>query len=361
MNIRPIATYLPQYHPIPENDLWWGKGFTEWNNVAKASPRFKGHYQPHLPSDLGFYDLRLSEVREEQAHMASEYGIYGFCYYHYWFNGKQLLNRPLDAVVESGRPDFPFCISWANEDWTRSWDGQSGQVLVHQEYSEEDDIAHMKFLCKQFFKDKRYIRVDGKPLFIIYRVFNFPYPAKTANTWREIVRSEGIGEIYLCATQSMGNKIDPNKIGFDAVLQFEPDFSALPERYFGSFYQRLLNKLGVHKNPFYKDKVYYYEDFVNKAIEKKIPSYRCFPGITPSWDNAARRDKDALILQGSTPELFGKWLQAILTSFKPFSKEENFIFINAWNEWAEGNHLEPCQKWGKTYLEKTREIINLFK
>jgi lipopolysaccharide biosynthesis protein len=358
MNIRAIAIYLPQFHPIPENDQWWGKGFTEWNNVVKATPRFKDHYQPHLPSDLGFYDLRLSQIREQQASLAAEYGIYGFCYYHYWFNGKRLLNKPLDEIIESGKPDFPFCISWANEDWTRSWDGQSGQVLMHQKYSEADDIEHMQLLCRKYFKDKRYIRVDGKPLFIVYRVFNFPDPIKTANTWRKVAREEGIGEIYLCATQSMGKQINPETIGFDATLQFEPDFASLPKKYSGTITQKILNKLKIKKNPYTLDHVCMYKDFVDIAIEKEQPPYKCFPGITPSWDNAARRKKGALIMHGSTPEIYGKWLNAILSKFKPYSKDENLIFINAWNEWAEGNHLEPCQKWGLKYLEKTREILN---
>lgn len=358
MKIRPVAMYLPQFHPIPENDLWWGKGFTEWNNVVKELPRFKAHYQPHLPADLGFYDLRLPKIREDQARMASEYGIYGFCYYHYWFNGKRLLNLPLDEVIESGKPDFPFCLSWANEDWTRSWDGRSGQILMHQEYSSEDDVSHMTFLCRHFFRDKRYIKVDGKPLFLVYRAFNIPDPLKTTTIWREIARKEGIGEIYLCATQSMGKEINPNEINFDAVMQFEPDFSALPGRYYGTVPQRLSNILGIKKNPFYKDRVYSYADFVNNAVEKKTPSYKCFPGITPSWDNSARRNADALILHGSSPELFSIWLESILNNFIPFSKNENFIFINAWNEWAEGNHLEPCQKWGLKYLETLKEILH---
>jgi lipopolysaccharide biosynthesis protein len=360
MNVRAIAMYLPQYHPIHENDMWWGKGFTDWKNVASASPRFKDHYQPHTPSDLGFYDLRSEEIRDKQASLAFEYNIYGFCYYHYWFNGKRLLNEPLDAILHSGKPDYPFCISWANEDWTRSWDGRSGEILMHQEYSEEDDIAHMQFLCRHFFRDDRYIKVNGKPLFIVYRAFNFPDPERTVKVWRETARKEGISELYLCATQSMGMKVDPNEIGFDAVLQFEPDFSSLPQRYYGKFHQRLMNKIGIRDNPFSSDRVYFYEDFVNKAMKKEKPSYKCFPGITPSWDNSSRRKKDAMILHDSTPGQYGKWLNHILNSYKPYSNDENFIFINAWNEWAEGNHLEPCQKWGKAYLEKTKEVLDKY-
>jgi hypothetical protein len=271
-----------------------------------------------------------------------------------------MLNRPLDEIIESSKPDFPFCISWANEDWTRSWDGQSGQVLIEQNYSLEDDIGHMTFLCRNIFNDKRYIKVDGKPVFIIYRVFNFPDPAKTAEVWREVARKEGIEEIYLCATESMGQKIDPNTIGFDASIEFQPDFSKLPARFYGNKWQQLLHKIRILKNPFIKDRVHFYEDFVKANLNNAYPDYKLFPGIVPSWDNSARRNKEALIFHESTPELYGKWLDNICNNFKPYSKDENFIFINAWNEWAEGNHLEPCQKWGKAYLEKTKQVLTKF-
>jgi lipopolysaccharide biosynthesis protein len=360
MRLRPIAIYLPQFHPIQENDEWWGKGFTEWNNVTKAKPRFKSHYQPRLPADLGFYDLRVPEIREQQVSLAKENGIYGFCYYHYWFNGKRILNRPLDEIIESGKPDFPFCVSWANENWTRSWDGQSGQILLQQNYSIEDDIEHMTFLCRNLFKDKRYIKVDGKPLFIVYRVFNLPDPLKTAEIWRQIARKEGIGELYLCATESMAQKIDPNTIGFDASIEFQPDFSKLPKRHYGSNWDRLLSKFSIKSNPFVHDRVHFYEDFVKENLNKTTEQYKLYPGIVPSWDNSARRSKDALIFHESTPEVYAKWLDNICKTFKPYSKDENFIFINAWNEWAEGNHLEPCQKWGKAYLEKTKEVLNKY-
>ncbi|MDJ0634982.1 MAG: glycoside hydrolase family 99-like domain-containing protein [Xenococcaceae cyanobacterium MO_188.B29] len=185
-NIKAIAFYLPQYHPIPENDKWWGKGFTEWTSVAKAKPLFKDHYQPHLPADLGFYDLRLPEVRQAQADLAREYGIYGFCYYHYWFNGKRLLERPFNEVLESGKPDFPFCLCWANENWTRRWDGQDREILIEQKYSVVDDREHIKSLISAF-KDPRYIKIDGKPLFLIYRVNSLPDPSLTQKIWREEV------------------------------------------------------------------------------------------------------------------------------------------------------------------------------
>ena len=220
--LRLIAMYLPQYHPIPENDEWWGKGFTEWRNVSKAKPQFKGHYQPHLPADLGFYDLRVEESRIAQAELAKQYGIHGFCYYHYWFNGRRLLERPLEEVLKSGKPDFPFCICWANENWTRRWDGEEQNVLMKQVYSEEDDRNHIRDLFR-IFKDRRYIRVNGKPVFLVYRTENIPDPKRTAEIWREEARRAGVGELYLVRVESIGG-CDPVSIGFDAALEFAPDW-----------------------------------------------------------------------------------------------------------------------------------------
>src|SRR5215207_9402018 len=202
LDIRPIAIYLPQFHPIPENDEWWGRGFTEWTNVVKAKPLFQGHYQPHLPGELGFYDLRLPEVREQQAALAKQYGIYGFCYYHYWFNGRRVLERPFEEVFKSGKPDFPFMLCWANENWTRAWDGLDKQVLLKQNYSHEDDVQHIKTLIP-YFKDSRYIKIDGKPVFAIYRSTLFPDLKRTINIWRDEARKERL-ELYLCHFESFG-------------------------------------------------------------------------------------------------------------------------------------------------------------
>ena len=196
-DVRLIAFYLPQFHPIPENDRVWGKGFTEWTNVTKAKPLFRGHYQPHLPADLGFYDLRLPEARQAQAELAQEYGIYGFCYYHYWFNGKRLLQRPFDEVLQSGEPAFPFCLCWANEHWTRAWDGDLNGVTVEQRYSEEDDRNHIHWLLTAF-RDRRYIRLNGRPLFLVYRAHDLPSPLRTTTLWREEAQKAGVGELYLC-------------------------------------------------------------------------------------------------------------------------------------------------------------------
>lgn len=351
MEIRNIAIYLPQFHPIKENDEWWGKGFTEWTNVTKCKPLFSEHYQPHVPADLGFYDLRLHEKMMQQAALAKQYGIDGFMFYHYWFTGKRLLEKPLDNWLKNKTPNFPFCICWANENWTRTWDGRETNILMEQKYSEQDDKEHFQELL-QYFTDERYIKIDGKPLFAVYRTKLFPDIKKTASIWREEATKAGLKGIYLVTVESWGNKIDPQTIGFDAAIDFQPNFSDMPKRYLGSFYSRLLSKLKIKSSPFYTNKVYRYEDYVDYTKTKERPSYKQFPGITPMWDNSARKKENANILIQSTPEKFGEWYQHIANTFKPYSAEENFVFINAWNEWAEGNHLEPCLKWGTSYLEQ---------
>ncbi len=214
--MRLIAFYLPQFHPIPENDRWWGKGFTEWTNVARARPLFQEHEQPRLPADLGFYDLRVPEVREAQAGLARAHGIHGFCYYHYWFGGKRLLERPLDEVLASGKPDFPFCVCWANESWTRRWDGGNDEMIVEQKHGPEDDRAFIESLLPMF-RDKRYIRVNGRPLLLVYRVDLFPDARRTAGIWREATREAGLEEPYLVTVESFANAADPQSIGCSAT------------------------------------------------------------------------------------------------------------------------------------------------
>ncbi len=221
MKIRPIAFYLPQYHPIPENDLWWGNGFTEWTNVVKAKPFFNGHYQPHVPGELGYYDLRLPEVRQRQADLARENGIYGFCYYHYWFNGRRILERPFQEVFESGKPDFPFMLCWANENWTRVWDGDEKEILLKQEYDLEDDRRHIQSLIP-YFKDPRYIRIQNKPVFAVYKSSLLPLPAKTIEIWREEAANAGL-DLYVCRVDSFGIEgAEYMKAGFDAAIEFQP-------------------------------------------------------------------------------------------------------------------------------------------
>jgi len=356
--IRPIAIYLPQFHPIKENDEWWEKGFTEWTKATKSQPRFKEHYQPHLPADLGFYDLRLSESREEQVKLAKEYGIEGFCYYHYWFNGKRVLERPLNDVLQMGKPDFPFCICWANENWTRRWDGMDQEVLLKQEYSFEDDKEHINYLCKDVFSDNRYIRIDNKPLFIIYRPHLFPDIKKTVEIWRDEARKNGTGELYLAYMQSFGQTTTPSSLGFDAAIEFQPDFSCFPQHRGKGLLDKILAKLNLMESPLaIKRKAFRYNEVAENMMKKPSVDYKLFPGIFPMWDNSARRETGATIVHESTPKLYGNWLKFVLNKFKPYSKEENLVFINAWNEWAEGNHLEPCRKWGRAYLEETKTHI----
>ena len=310
--IKAIAFYLPQYHPIPENDQWWGKGFTEWTNVTKAKPLFSGHYQPHLPADLGFYDLRLPEVQQAQANLAKEYGIYGFCYYHYWFNGKHLLERPLNKILESGKPDFPFCICWANENWTRRWDGLDKEILIKQEYGEEDDRQHIHWLSRVF-QDHRYIRIEGKPLFLVYRVNNIPNPRKTADIWREEAAKLGIGDIFLCRVESFCDEHDdPREIGFDASVEFQPDWTQLGLPLQQGRKWQMLRKLGLAEQAYSENKIYEYSVVVTKMLQKPPVLYQRFPCVTPSWDNTARRKKNAVIFHNSTPEIYEYWLRQVV-------------------------------------------------
>lgn len=354
--IRPIAFVLPQFHPIPENDLWWGEGFTEWTNVKKAKPLFKGHYQPQLPTTkLGFYDLRLPEARQAQADLAQAHGIHGFCYYHYWFNGKRLLNYPIDEMLRLQKPEMPFMLCWANENWTRTWDGLDKLVLMKQEYSYEDDAAHMRWLCSNVFPDKRYIRVNDCPVFVIYRHDLFPDIVKTAKIWRDIAVNEfGLKGLYLCITESFNNQMDPAEINFDATIEFSPH-QVMKNIVKKSVWSKRLDRL-LKKKP----KLYSLRDFklgVEEIINRKIPAHKLYRSITPGWDNTARKGNQSFIGVGNSPASYYKWLKKIKENFKPFSEDENFIFINAMNEWAEGNHLEPCIKYGTAYLEATKKAL----
>lgn len=360
--IKPIAIHLPQFHPFAENDEWWGKGFTEWTNVTKAKPLFNGHYQPHLPADLGFYDLRLAEARLAQEALAKAYGIYGFCYYHYWFNGKRLLHEPIDRKLANPEEDFPFMLCWANENWTRRWDGKELDVLVEQNYSIQDDEQHIEFLIHHFFKDERYIKINNKPFFVVYRVGLLPNTQQTAEIWNEACKKAGFKGIYLAFMRREGYNESPKQINFDASIDFKPDFRDNPSHLKASFLKRLLFKFGWNsQDPFINNQIINYYDYVVYQKNLVQPKWKNYPGLTPSWDNSSRRNHGgAFILKDSTPEQYGEWLKHTLHNFTPYSEEESFLFINAWNEWAEGNHLEPCQKWGLAYLEATKAALNEF-
>ncbi|MHB1459369.1 MAG: glycosyltransferase WbsX family protein [Armatimonadota bacterium] len=354
--VRLIAFYLPQFHPIPENDQWWGKGFTEWTNVTKARSKFSNHYQPHLPADLGFYDLRLPEARQAQADLAREYGIHGFCHYHYWFNGRQLLERPFDEVLSSGRPDFPFCLCWANEDWTRAWDGNSKEQIMTQCYSDEDDLEHIKWLCKAF-HDPRYIRVEDKPLFLVYRASLLPNPLKTTEIWRKEARNQGFGDLHLCRVESFRDEGDPTAIGFDAAVEFQPDFARLGPPLFSGRRWLIPRLLGIVPIGLWQNSVLDYSSVVDAMLKNEDLAYLRYPCVTPMWDNSARRETGAIILRNSTPELYERWLREIIARSKAQRNADRIVFVNAWNEWAEGCHLEPCQRWGNAYLEATRRAM----
>jgi len=280
-NVRALAFHLPQFHPVPENDEWWGRGFTEWRNVAKARPLFAGHYEPHLPADLGFYDLRLAEARAAQAKLAREYGVYGFCYYHYWFSGRRILERPVNEIVSSGQPDFPFCLCWANENWTRRWDGHDQQVLLHQVYSAEDDIAHLRALAN-YFRDPRYICVEGKPLFLVYRASNLPEPAATVARWRAEAQRLGFLGIYLCNVESMPrDKGLTLTASFDAAVEFAPDWECLqpvirPALKLPGFVRRRMRR-----SVWEKHNVFEYDELRDRMLAKPDAPYLRFPGVTP--------------------------------------------------------------------------------
>ena len=355
MTPRIIAFYLPQFHPIPENDVWWGKGFTEWTNVARAKPLFQGHYQPHVPADLGFYDLRMCETRSAQAELAREYGIEGFCYWHYWFEGKRLLERPFDEVLTSGEPDFQFCLAWANESWSRRWLGEEKEILQKQTYSEEDDIHHIRWLIKAF-ADRRYLRVNGRPLLLVYRPADLPDPKRTTDVWREGCSRHGLAEPYLLGVNAHCAFLDCRTLGFDGTLNFEPQLGALPEFMNDApslFKFRRNRMLGVRS---LRLKLYDYAE-ARQLMRNQKKEFPTMPSIFVGWDNTPRRGRNGIVVVNATPRRFEEGLAEMVHEVQHRPYEERLIFINAWNEWAEGNYLEPDLKYGRGYLEAVRRAV----
>jgi lipopolysaccharide biosynthesis protein len=348
--LRFLAFYLPQFHPTVENDMWWGPGFTEWTNVAKANPLFRGHEQPDLPADLGFYDLRLPETRIAQAVLAAAHGVSGFCYFHYWFEGRRLLGRPFAEVLRSGEPDFPFCLCWANENWSRAWDGKSGEILVEQTYSAADDQRHIRWLCEAF-ADHRYVTVDGKPVFLVYRALRLPDARRTTDTWRAEAQRAGFEDLYLCAVHGgRDQRRDPAALGMDAAVQFAP-FYGLKRRRHGRL-ARAAHRWFLRRSADAEPAIYEYSTVVDDNLSVPVPLYTSYPCVSPGFDSSPRRPLGgATITVGSTPDLYEHWLRRVVERFEPPTPEENFVFVNAWNEWAEGNHLEPGRRWGRRYLE----------
>lgn len=347
---RLIAFYLPQFHPIPENDLWWGKGFTEWTNVTRAVPNFPEHYQPRLPGELGFYDLRVPEILRRQVELAKNYGLHGFCFHYYWFAGKRLLEKPFENYVHDAEIDFPFCVCWANENWTRRWDGRADDILIQQEHAFESDKSIIHDLVN-LFSDPRYIRIDNRPVFIVYRANILKDVNQTVGYWRKYSIEHGAGDPYIIEAQTDG-VLDPRIIGFDGVVEFPPNgVPPIPQ--------------GNHKvkitNPDFQGLVFDYRFIAEAMMSKPIPEFKLFKTVIPSWDNTPRRQNNSVIFTNSSPSLYQEWLEkAIDFSLRQNTGQDNIVFINAWNEWAESAYLEPDQKFGYAYLQATLNALQNF-
>lgn len=352
-----IAYYLPQFHPFDENDLWWGKGFTEWTNVGKAKSLYRGHYQPKVPADLGYYDLRLPKVRIQQVELAREAGITGFCYWHYWFgNGKQLLNEIIDEVVATSEPNFPFCLGWANETWkAKQWnkDGKGDQILMLQEYGGEEDYrAHFLYVLN-IVKDTRYILVDDKPIFLVYKPFLHPEMELFIKQWNRWIKEEGFRNgFYFIARATKESEIDTLKMmGFDAVTMERTDRILLSEPNLIRFLRyRFAELSGIPKHFAYRKAFKYFHNRKFDSREDVVPS------LIPNWDHSPRSGKNAFVLDESKPEYFKESAKQILSCV--VKKKNKLVFLKSWNEWAEGNYMEPDLKYGKGYINALREAIN---
>jgi hypothetical protein len=354
--MRAIAFYLPQYHPIPENDRWWGEGFTEWTNVRKTVPLYRGHQQPKVPGKLGYYDLRNSEVRNAQAALARAGGISGFCYWHYWFGGQRLLERPFAEVLESGEPDFPFCLGWANESWSGVWHGNPDKVLMEQNYpGPEDEERHFR-LVEQAFKDPRYLTIDGKPIFYVYKPRLIPECKRFVEHWQELAIKAGLNGVYFVGEDVYidDDPWDHKANGFDAVVPNTPGVAFLrlaKKRFLPRFLlPRMLHKL-LRQPVRYK-----YKDFIaHTHVEPAHDDF--FPCVLPNWDNTPRVGRRGYVLEHSSPDLFKRQLQRAVKQVEKRPLDQQLIFVKSWNEWAEGNYLEPDGVQGSAYLDACRDEL----
>ncbi|MBA0884377.1 glycosyltransferase WbsX family protein [Flavobacterium undicola] len=352
---RVIAFYLPQFHPIPENDIWWGKGFTEWTNVGKAKRFYKKHYQPRVPADLGYYDLRVPETRKAQADMAREFGVEGFCYWHYWFgNGKRLIERPFNEVVSSGEPDFPFCLAWANESWKGFAHGlKNRNLLIEQLYPGIDDYTAHFYEVLPAFKDKRYIKVNGKPLFMIYKSIEFKDVSIFIELWNKLARENGLEGIYFIAqTPNIEDKDTILNLGFEAINVVRM-FDFIKKR---NYIQKIMQRIKI--NIFNYPRIYNYSNVLKWFSGSEDKDKDVFPSIFPNWDHTPRSGREGIILHESTPELFRKHVAQVVNTVKDKKPDERIIFVKSWNEWAEGNYMEPDLKFGMKYLEALKEEIH---
>lgn len=341
-DVRLLAFYLPQFHPIPENDAWWGSGFTEWTNVRRAQPNFQGHDQPRIPGELGYYSLLDPTVRERQAQLAREHGVGGFCYYHYWFKGRRLLEQPLNAVLASGKPDFPFCVFWANENWSRRWDGGNNELLMSQQHDAADDVAFIEHLLPAF-ADSRYIRVQGRPLLMLYRMDLFQDPAATLRRFGDVCRAHGEATPFVLRANTSLGAVDA-RFGEDGSFGFPPHRLSLLSMQHASVPNTRAEHQGVLL------------DYarVGGSLAVAPATQRTYSTVLPSWDNTARKQFDGTAIIGSTPPLYEAWLHDRLhAAQRDFAAGERLVFVNAWNEWAEGAYLEPDATHGDAYLKAT--------
>lgn len=355
---RLIAFYLPQFHPIPVNDAAWGEGFTEWTNVRRARPLFPGHQQPVEPADLGYYDLRDAGVREAQAALARDHGIEGFCYWHYWSRGRRLLERPFEEVLASGRPDFPFCLGWANQSWTGVWHGDPERTIARQEYGgEEDDEQHFHALLGAF-RDERYIRVNGKPLFLVFVPSALPDPPGFTERWRKLARQAGLEDLHLIGFS--GKPLSPGGLGFDGTIRHQPPgvMSLFDETYLKRVRSRLLGwrRFLPGRGRGSWPAVYLYEDVVKALASQRLLPHE-HPIVLPNWDNTPRTGPRGQVFLNSTPDSFRTHLQQALARIADRDPERRLLFLKSWNEWAEGNYLEPDTRYGQAYLKAIREIV----
>ncbi len=349
-DVRVVALYLPQYHQFEENNRWHGRGFTEWTNVTAAKPLFAGHYQPKLPIDVGFYDLLHTDVMKRQVELAKNYGIGGFAFYYYWFSGKKLMEKPVYNYLNDKSLDLPFCLTWANESWSKRWDGGNHELLIEQKFSEEDFAALAEDLLP-FFKDSRYIRINERPVFIVYRpaLFDKELFQKFAAYLKEFGKNNGVGEPYLIATKQFGFWENPADWGLDAVMEFEID------GIFG------LQEMATAKlDPKTDFRRMDWAGYIRSGKMRRDYAYKTFRTVFPRWDNSPRKAySGAIVFDGTTPEIYGKWLDYALKATKEsFAGEEQLLFINAWNEWGEGAMLEPDRRYGYAYLDMTRRVLN---
>jgi len=347
--IKPIAFYLPQYYPFEENNRFWGKGFTEWHNVSRALPLFPGHYQPRLAGELGYYDLRLKEVMKRQIELAGQHGIYGFCFHHYYLDNKPIMRKPIDLFLKNKDLVFKFCLHWANESWTVRWDGekQKGGVLLNQTHDDTENMGFIKDALPAF-RDERYIRVEGKPVLLIYRPALFPDLNRTADKWRKYCKNLGLNGLYIVLVHTFfDNSKNPKQYGCDAAVEFPPHQSfIIPKKLNVPYYT---NELEIN--------VFDYKKLAAFSMKMKQPSYTLFRGIMPDWDNTART-KTPKIYHGSSPAVYQEWLTRLLEYTKDnLPADRQFVFINAWNEWAEGAYLEPDRKYGYAYLNATAKAM----